>query len=723
MKNAGLIALLFFWVNLSTLCAVTPPPVRVMPLGDSLTSGYSTPTYLSGYRSTLYNLLVGAGYNVDFVGTQIDTQNPAIQDPDHEGHGGYRIDQIDAGIAGWLSAVDDPDVILLLIGTNDIWQNYDTADAPSRLETLVARIATMRPYARIVLANLPPRTDSASMEAAQVAYSSTIPGIVNDQVALGRHVSFVDMHSSFTASGLSSDGVHPNHAGYDLMAATWLTAITHVITPLGASDPPVMVRSRSVDFLHCAVTFSKPVEDAAANVANFTLSGGATISQALLDPVSKRLVTLTTSLLTEHEIYTLTASGVRDGTPSHNQIAAGSSIAFTAERLVNGSFESNDFSGWSQSGNVGIGNENAYMATDGVNVLVFNSAQATPNGVISQSFATTSGHTYKLQFDLGAFSDNTSEQRLAMTVQGIGTLVSDTVSAFGVGGGMTAWAEQSYTFVANSSTTTLTFQDVSPTSLNLDLLLDNVRVSSDSPSNTAPVFATNPIIGVWATQNITYSGSLAGTASDADHGDPIGYSKTSGPAWLVVASDGTLSGTPATSDVGANAFTVRVTDEAGAFNQTTLNIAVNAPAIFAQWLATYGLVARPEDDSDGDSISNAVEYVIGGNPANQQTGALLPTASLVIASPLGSSTNVEYLLFTYRRTVMANSDTSTTINPEWATDPGGPWTPVNGTAAVVTIENLGAAGIGVDLVRVYIPRSLSSSGKLFARLRITIRTP
>ena len=614
MKSIGLTFLIASWLSIATSGAATPPPVRIMPLGDSLTSGYSTPTYLSGYRSQLYSLLAGAGYNVDYVGTQIDTQNPAIQDPNHEGHGGYRIDEIDTGIAGWLSAVDDPDVILLLIGTNDIWQNYYTADAPSRLENLIARIASMRPYAKIILANLPLRTDSASMEAAQVAYNATIPGIVSNQVALGHHVSFVDMHSSFTSSGLSSDGVHPNQAGYDLMAATWMPAITNVISPLGTADPPAMVRVHAIDFLHCAVTFSKPVEDAAANVANFNLSGGATISQASLDTVSKRIITLTTSLLTAQKTYTLTASGVRDRTQTHNQIAGGSTVAFTADRLINGSFESADFAGWAESGNLGISTGNAYPTTDGTNVLVFNNGQSTPNGVVSQSFATTSGQTYKLQFDVGAYAYSTSEQRLAVTVQGSGSLVSNTVSVFGLGGGSSAWVAQSYTFVANSATTTLIFQDVSPTSLNLDMLLDHVRVSAASPSNAAPVFTANPITRAGATQNVAYSGSLAGSASDANTGDPIAYSKTAGPAWLLVANDGTLSGTPGSSNVGANSFTVRVTDEAGAFNQAVLNIAVanvnDAPVANAQSASVNvnGTVdiTLTGSDIDGDSLTFAV---------------------------------------------------------------------------------------------------------------------
>ena len=61
-------------------------------------------------------------------------------------------------------------------------------------------------------------------------------------------------------------------------------------------------------------------------------------------------------------------------------------------------------------------------------------------------------------------------------------------------------------------------------------------------------------------KTLAYVGTLAGTASDIDALDTLTYSKVSGPAWLQVASNGALSGTPGNSDVGSNAFTVRVTE-------------------------------------------------------------------------------------------------------------------------------------------------------------------
>src|SRR5206468_2266457 len=71
-----------------------------------------------------------------------------------------------------------------------------------------------------------------------------------------------------------------------------------------------------------------------------------------------------------------------------------------------------------------------------------------------------------------------------------------------------------------------------------------------------------------------YSNSIAGTATDPDAGDTLTYSKAAGPAWLIVAPDGTLTGTPTSGDGGTNYLTVRATDAAGqnAFALATVSV-------------------------------------------------------------------------------------------------------------------------------------------------------
>jgi lysophospholipase L1-like esterase len=140
------------------------PPIRLMPLGDSLTS------YPDSYRGPLYRSLREAGWNVDFVGT--GTAEPiGGGDPDHEGHGGYRIgpdaEQDYEGnaanladrIEGWLAelAGPQPEVIVLNVGTNDIGAGGDTArNAPTKLVALIGELRRLIPGVQIVVGGLPP---------------------------------------------------------------------------------------------------------------------------------------------------------------------------------------------------------------------------------------------------------------------------------------------------------------------------------------------------------------------------------------------------------------------------------------------------------------------------------------------------------------------------------------------------------------------------------------
>lgn len=90
--------------------------------------------------------------------------------------------------------------------------------------------------------------------------------------------------------------------------------------------------------------------------------------------------------------------------------------------------------------------------------------------------------------------------------------------------------------------------------------------------NQAPSFASDPINEVNATENVSYNSSISDNASDPES-DAMTFSKVSGPAWLSVATDGTLSGSPGASDVGDNVFTVQV-DDAEGDDTATLNIKV-----------------------------------------------------------------------------------------------------------------------------------------------------
>ncbi len=300
-----------------------PPPVRIMPVGDSITDGAGA---AGGYRNKLYQSLTTAGYAVDFVGNQTDNSAATLPDADHEGHSGWIISQIDQNITSWFSTIADPDVILLHIGTNDFGSNNDTTNAINRLDALITKMATLRPYAHIIVTNLMERGEPYNTTI-QAQFNPYVQARVDAQAALGRRVTYLDMRSAVPLAEMP-DQLHPGQVGYDHMADAWLPAIQAVIGTLGDSLPPGIARAQgNPDLTHVAITFSKPVADGAATPANFALSGGLTVSAVSLDP-TKRIATLTTSTQTNSTPYTAIVNGVVDRTGAALALPANSTVSF-----------------------------------------------------------------------------------------------------------------------------------------------------------------------------------------------------------------------------------------------------------------------------------------------------------------------------------------------------------------------------------------------------------
>src|SRR5262245_50352644 len=105
--------------------AAAQADLTIMPLGDSITYGLGgTP---GGYRDRLYTDLQNAGFSFTFVGSS--TENPSrllsqAGQTHHEGHSGFRIDQIANNLDGndrssgnnggfWFHKPKPPDIVLL----------------------------------------------------------------------------------------------------------------------------------------------------------------------------------------------------------------------------------------------------------------------------------------------------------------------------------------------------------------------------------------------------------------------------------------------------------------------------------------------------------------------------------------------------------------------------------------------------------------------------------
>ncbi|MHC4344839.1 MAG: GDSL-type esterase/lipase family protein [Planctomycetota bacterium] len=215
-------------------------PVKIVCLGDSITNGAGAQEQ-GGYRGPLQRMLTQAGLQYDFVG-RYETQG--IPDLNHEGNGGMRLVRMlrenEAVAKQALDANPNPEIILLLIGINDLIVNRNTPQATlDRMALLLDELRQYAPNAKIIVGNLVPNAsddpvrDPAGYDPAKTYVNSEdkvlefnrgLPAVIESKKAQGINVEWVDLHSAMTRHDLS-DGIHPNKIGYDKMASVWFKAV------------------------------------------------------------------------------------------------------------------------------------------------------------------------------------------------------------------------------------------------------------------------------------------------------------------------------------------------------------------------------------------------------------------------------------------------------------------------------------------------------------------
>lgn len=202
--------------------------LRVMPLGDSITEGVN-----GGYRNRLWQRLSADGRTVDYVGPRYD-QWARIADKDHAGTPGFTVGNLLGQIDGWL-ATYRPDVVLLMVGTNDLaWWNVEGPEASAaRLGTLLDRIRQLAPKTTVIVASIPPMKGTAapnnrSREEMGRIYNAAIRRLVEQRIGQGAPFAFADVHAALTVSDLYDD-VHPTEAAHNRIADVWYEALRAIL--------------------------------------------------------------------------------------------------------------------------------------------------------------------------------------------------------------------------------------------------------------------------------------------------------------------------------------------------------------------------------------------------------------------------------------------------------------------------------------------------------------
>ncbi len=259
MKNYKLgVVKLFLLMVLFTQMLFSINPVRIMPLGDSIThENYRDNKYNVGgseeildvnrtaYRKELLNLLQIDNYSVDFVGS-LNSGSAVMPDADHEGHDGWTDNNITDNVFSFLTA-NPAEVVLLHIGTNGDIADDSAADVNATLEKIDHYEIANNTHIKVVLARIIDCWDGWDAAAATPAktlvctptfkthiqnFNTNLDAMVTSRVAAGDDITVVDMQ---TGAGLDYnatdmiDDLHPNVTGYAKMANAWYTALETVI--------------------------------------------------------------------------------------------------------------------------------------------------------------------------------------------------------------------------------------------------------------------------------------------------------------------------------------------------------------------------------------------------------------------------------------------------------------------------------------------------------------
>ncbi|KDQ11617.1 carbohydrate esterase family 3 protein [Botryobasidium botryosum FD-172 SS1] len=199
-----------------------------MPLGDSITGSPGC------WRALLWQRInnAGLGSRLDFVGTLPPQGCGFNYDGDNEGHGGYLATNIanQNQLVGWLSATK-PDVIIMHLGTNDVWNNISTQTILDAYSKLVDQMRASKPTMKILVAKILPMNPSGCGNCAQgvINLNNAIPGWASSKSTSASPITVVDQWTGFSTSSDTSDGVHPNNSGIQKMSDKWYNPLVAVI--------------------------------------------------------------------------------------------------------------------------------------------------------------------------------------------------------------------------------------------------------------------------------------------------------------------------------------------------------------------------------------------------------------------------------------------------------------------------------------------------------------
>ncbi|NER80289.1 MAG: T9SS type A sorting domain-containing protein [Leptolyngbya sp. SIO1D8] len=207
-----------------------------------------------GYRKRLFESLSPVYPGLQFVGSESNGDGSGF-DQDHEGHSGWRADEIRDNIyltgEDWLTN-HPPDVILLHIGTNDIGAGENLTNIVSEVEDILNRIdqyeSDNNTEVVVFVARIIRLLFGAFDGSETTDYNNQIATMVNQRIANGDQLFLVDQEPSIVYPGGLPDEIHPDQTGYNSMADVWELAINSTLATPQITNPGILTASAGSNF-------------------------------------------------------------------------------------------------------------------------------------------------------------------------------------------------------------------------------------------------------------------------------------------------------------------------------------------------------------------------------------------------------------------------------------------------------------------------------------------
>ena len=212
-----------------------PRAYKVMPIGDSITHGLNGRTT---YRCELWHLLTAQypAIDFDFVGSMrggysgngTDTCQYRGADFDHEGHWGWKADEVLSNMDRYLS-LNVPDIVIIHLGTNDIRGGHSTQSTINEINAIIDKVRAKNPKASFLVSKIIPNfRDGGRHHSATRQLNAAVGNYVATKNTAQSRVLDADVWTGYEERD-HYDGIHPGASGSKKMADVYFANLRRLL--------------------------------------------------------------------------------------------------------------------------------------------------------------------------------------------------------------------------------------------------------------------------------------------------------------------------------------------------------------------------------------------------------------------------------------------------------------------------------------------------------------